>query len=419
MKNIIHVLQKRGFIESMTSEELLQRAEKPLNVYVGFDPTANSLHLGNLVAIMGLAWFKRYGHNPIAIVGGATGMIGDPSGKSTERNLLENDTLQTNLLGIKRSLAMVLGDDITVLNNADWIGNFNVLDFLRIVGRYFRLGSMLAKESVKLRLASPEGISYTEFSYQLLQAYDFLHLYREYNVSLQMGGSDQWGNITAGCELIRKVTGDSVYGITFPLLTRSDGKKFGKSEEGTIWLNTDLLSPYQFYQYLFSVPDADISKMLKLLTFLDLEEIEEIVIKMKCSDYVPNTAQRRLAEEVTLIVHGEEGLREAQRITKVARPGGSTNLDEKTLLSLTQDLPSKDFSLTELIGMKYVDLLVKCDLSSSKGESRRMIIGGGIYVNNEKITDVELTVSHNHIISNKFVLLGVGKKKRLVVRIIT
>lgn len=417
MKNLIYTLQERGFIEAMTSEEIYELANRPLIVYAGFDPTSDSLHLGNLVGIMGLAWFQRFGHRPIALVGGATGMIGDPSGKSAERNLLDAEAIEANLLGIRRSLEAVLKTDVTIVNNYSWFADMGYIPFLRDIGKHFRLGTMLGKESVKTRLASEEGISYTEFSYQMLQAYDFLHLFKEHQVTLQIGGSDQWGNITAGTELVRKMTGDSVYGMTFPLLTRSDGKKFGKTEEGAIWLNPDRLSPYDFYQYLIRIPDADVPKMLRMLTFLDLEEIREIEAGMEAADYLPNAAQKRLAEEVTRIVHGQEGLDEAVRVTEAAKPGSETALDSATLLALAADLPSKSLAPSEVVGIRLVDLIVDCGLLSSKGEARRMITGGGTYLNNEKITDDQLILSENHLIENQFLLLGIGKKKKLVVRI--
>lgn len=417
MKNLIYTLKERGFIDAMTSEVLTKAADQPMKVYVGFDPTADSLHLGNLVGIMGLAWFQRYGHEPFALVGGATGMIGDPSGRSSERNLLDPESLEKNLIGIRHSLESVLKNEVKIINNYTWFQKIGYIDFLRDVGKYFRVGSMLAKESVKTRLSSEEGMSYTEFSYQLLQAYDFLHLFQEQGVTLQMGGSDQWGNITAGTELIRKVTGETVHGLTFPLITRSDGKKFGKSEEGAIWLNADKLSAYDFYQYLFRLPDADVPKLLRMLTFLELEEIREIEAQMQRKDYAPNTAQTRLAEEVTRLVHGEKGVEEARRVTEAARPGSHTALDSTTLQALAADLPSKKLQRSEVLGIKLVDLLVLAGLLESKGEARRMIIGGGVYLNNEKISDDQAILSEKHLIENHFLLVGIGKKKKLVVHV--
>lgn len=417
MKNIINVLHERGFIEAQTSEEISGLAEKPLKVYVGFDPTSDSLHLGNFVGIMGLAWFQKFGHTPIAIVGGATGMIGDPSGKSAERNLLDEKSLEENLRGIRRSLEAVLKNEVMILNNYDWFQSFRFIDFLRDVGKHFRLSTMLAKESVKSRLACPEGISFTEFSYQMLQAYDFLHLYDTYQVNVQMGGSDQWGNITAGTELVRKMRGESVYGLTFPLLTRTDGKKFGKTEEGAIWLNPDKLSPYDFFQYLYRLPDADMPRMLRMLTFLDLEEIHELERQMHHPGYIPNTVQKRLAEEVTRIVHGELGLKEALRITATVKPGSHTELNRDNLLAIASELPSCLLSKESVLGTSLSDLLVLAGMLESKSEARRMIIGGGIYLNNEKIANEHVRIQEENLIDNEFILLRVGKKKKLVIRV--
>lgn len=280
MTNVIDVLKERGFIESMTSEELRDLAQKPLVVYCGFDPTSDSLHLGNMVAMMGLAWFQRFGHQPITLVGGATGMIGDPSGKTSERQFLDEATLEKNLQGIKKNLENFLdfsnpSTKPLILNNYDWFKNYSFIAFLRDVGKFFRVGTMLAKDSVKARMTSEEGMSFTEFSYQLLQGYDFLYLMDHYNVSLQLGGSDQWGNIIAGTDLIRKTRGKSAHGLTFPLLKRSDGQKFGKSEKGAIWLSPDKLSPYEFYQYLYRMPDDDVIMLMRMLTFMDMEEIKK------------------------------------------------------------------------------------------------------------------------------------------------
>ncbi|MCH9609851.1 MAG: Tyrosine--tRNA ligase [Chlamydiales bacterium] len=413
MNNVLTVLEERGFIDAMTGDELHDAFDKPLTCYVGFDPTADSLHIGNLVAIMGLAWLKRYGHKTIALVGGATGMVGDPSGKSVERNLLDHTTIEHNLKGIRGSLEAVLKDNVTILNNYDWFKEFGLIEFLRDVGKHFRMGVMLSKESVKARLNSEEGLSLTEFSYQLLQGYDFLHLHDHHGVTLQMGGSDQWGNIVAGCELVRKVRGVSVHGLTFPLMTRSDGKKFGKSEEGTIWLNPDRLSPYDFYQYFYRLPDADLPKLLRMLTFLELEEIAEIESKIG----EPNYGQKRLAEEVTRIVHGEEGLKSAREITKAAKPGMETELSGEVLTVLSKELPSKTFALDGVIGKKLIDLYLETNLLTSRGEARRLIKNGGAYVNNKKVTDEHFVIEKNHLIDQKFLLLQVGKKKKMVISI--
>lgn len=423
MSNVIEVLKARGFIDAMTSEELSGMAEKPLKVYCGFDPTSDSLHVGNLVAIMGLAWFQRYGHTPVVIVGGATGMIGDPSGKSSERQLLDNETIQTNMKGIRKNLEAVLSygngkNPPIFLNNYDWFKNFSFIDFLRDVGKSFRMGPMLAKDSVRTRLNSEEGMSFTEFTYQVLQGYDFLYLYQHYGVTVQLGGSDQWGNIISGTDLIKKVLGQSTYGITFPLLTRSDGQKFGKSEKGAIWLSPERLSPYEFYQYLFRTADADVINLMRLLTFMEMSEIHHFEKWMKQPDYVPNTAQRRLAEEVMRIVHGEELLQTALRVTAGASPGAATTLDAQVLEELANDMPSHTLAKEDIINVKLVDLITKVGLQPSKGEARRLIKNGGVYINNEKVEDENAILGAQHLIEGRLLLLAVGKKNKVLIRLI-
>ncbi len=376
MANIIDILEARGFIETMTDSGLRERAERPMSVYCGFDPTADSLHLGNLVGMMGLAWFQRYGHTPVAIVGGATGFIGDPTDRVTERSFLDEQTLEKNVQGIQKDLQRILNfssgpNPAKLLNNFDWYREMTCIDFLRDIGRYFRVGPMLAKDSVRSRLQSEEGMSFTEFSYQLLQGYDFLHLFERHQVEAQMGGSDQW-NITAGTDLIRKACGKAAHGLTFPLITRSDGKKFGKSEQGAIWLSPEKLSPYEFYQYLFRVTDADVARLMRMLTFMDLSEIEQIEQEMASKNYVPNTAQKRLAEEITRLVHGESGLEIALKATQGMMPGADTALDAAALESLGSDVPSRSMPRQEVVGAKLIDLLVLAGLQPSKGQARRL-----------------------------------------------
>ena len=425
MDTIIKILEERGFIDAMTSDDLTILAsdpKKPLKVYCGFDPTADSLHLGNLVGIMGLAWFQRYGHTPVVIVGGATGMIGDPSGKSSERNLLDEATLQVNLKGIKKNLECILGRDKELtpplfLNNYDWFKNFSFIEFLRDVGKHFRISVMLAKEGVKGRLESEEGMSYTEFSYQLLQGYDFYHLYKNHGVTLQIGGSDQWGNITAGTDFVRKVTGHSVHGLTFPLLTRSDGQKFGKSEKGAIWLSAEKLSPYEFYQHLFRVTDADVIRLLKMLTFLELSEINELEKAMNEKSYVPNTAQRRLAEEVTLIVHGPEGLKKAQEVTEKALPGKTSRLDQETLQQLVAEIPTTKRAKTDTIQKKLIDIVAEAGFLESKSEARRLIRNGGLWLNNVRVADENYQISEQDLLEGKFLLFAFGKKHKALIQI--
>ncbi len=417
MKNVVDVLIERGFVDQMTHEELRDRLERPIRVYVGFDPTADSLHLGNLVPIMGLAWFQKFGHTPVAILGGATGLIGDPSGKSIERNLLDEKTLAHNVRCLEAFFKKILhfpdGPKPVILNNNSWLGAFSLIDFLRDVGKHFRIGPMMAKEMVRTRLQSEEGMSFTEFSYQLLQGYDFYYLCKEHGVTLQMGASDQWGNITAGTEFNRKLGGETLYGLTFPLLTRSDGKKFGKTEEGAIWLSAEKLSPYQFYQYLIRVPDADVVKLLKMLTFLSMDEIGIIEKGMD----VPNSAQKRLAEEVTRFVHGEEGLAIALKVTEGMAPGSEATLSGEMLKELADDMPSMELSMEEVVGQKFVDVALKAGLISSKSEGAKLIKNGGAYLNNERIADPAFCISSSDVIDRSFLLLSSGKKKRFLIKI--
>ncbi|GAB4817181.1 hypothetical protein N2152v2_004227 [Parachlorella kessleri] len=456
--NIVQVLRSRGLIQEITSPELeAAAAAEPLLVYCGFDPTAESLHLGNLLGIIVLAWFQRCGHVPVALLGGATGRVGDPSGKSVERPVLSEDTIERNIRGIERTLRKLLvappGADVAeplVLNNLDWFGSMNLLTFLRDVGKYARVGTMTAKESVKKRMESEEGISYTEFTYQLLQGYDFVHMCREMGVRVQVGGSDQWGNITAGTDLIRRMLGSpaeppspaalssaagdgsgsssstssnghghsgsarQAFGLTFPLLLKADGSKFGKSESGAVWLSAEMLSPYQFYQFLFKTVDADVIKFLRMLTFLPLEEIHAIERSMQSEGYVPNTAQRRLAEEVTRFVHGEEGLQQAIKATQALAPGATTQLDAATLEA--SDAPSASLPRDQVVGCQLADVMVACGLQPSKSAGRRLIKGGGVRVNNEKIDDELHVVQEADLIEGRLLLIAAGKKNKMLVR---
>jgi tyrosyl-tRNA synthetase len=423
MNNIIHVLQARGLIDTLSSDELIRAAEKPLKAYIGFDPTADSLHLGNLVGIMVLAHFQRHGHTPVVILGGATARIGDPSGKSKERPLLDNETVAKNVASIRKNFECVLDFNHPtakplMLNNDQWLGNFPLIDFLRDVGKHFRLGPMLAKESVRIRLDSEEGMSFTEFSYQLLQSYDFYHLFTHHGVALQMGGRDQWGNITAGIELTRKLAGQSCYGLSFPLLTRSDGKKFGKTEEGAIWLSPDKCSPYQFYQYLVRMPDSDVPKLMRMVTFMDLQEIEQIEKEMALPSYVPNSAQKRLAEELTRLIHGEEGLETALRVTKGAAPGADAALDAAQLKEILRDMPHASLKKEEVLGQKFADIAVKVGLLPSKSEGVRLIKNGGAYLNNQRLDDPDFRFESKDFIEGQFLLLASGKKKKILIKLL-
>jgi tyrosyl-tRNA synthetase len=416
--NLLDALKKRGLIDQISSDNLVTILEKPTRVYGGFDPSAPSLHLGNLQAIMLLAWFQRYGHPVVALIGGATGMIGDPSGKSQERQLLSEEVLVKNVEGIKKNLTTILYQGPKpphFVNNYDWFKGFGLLDFLRDVGKYFRMGVMLSKESVKLRLASEEGLSYTEFSYQLLQGYDFLYLYEKEGVILQIGGSDQWGNITAGIDLVRKKTGEEVYGITMPLLTKADGTKFGKSESGAIWLSEEMLSAYDFYQHLMRVRDDEVFTLLKRLTFLELSEIAELESKIHKGEIPPTKAQETLASEVTRLVHGEAGLEKARRITESAKPGHKIALNPDFFIGFSKEVAPIKASMDKCAGKKIADLLVEWALFPSKAEVRRMIKNGGLMLNEIKVADPEKILNLEDIFEKRWLLVGIGKKNKQLV----
>ncbi len=422
--NIIDCLEERGLIEALTSDQIKAITQKPIKIYIGFDPTADSLHLGSLVGIVILRWFQKFGHTPVVVLGGATGRIGDPSGKSIERPLLDTATIETNIKRIRTHFEQVLDfkDPKTmplIVNNDDWFAKYAFIDFLRDVGKHFRVNVMLTKDMVKSRLESDEGISFTEFSYQILQAYDFYHLYKTHQVVIEGGGSDQWGNITAGTDLVRKLLGETVYGVTFPLLTRSDGKKFGKTEGGAIWLAADRCSPYDFYQYLYRAPDADVIKLMRMLTFMEMDEIRRIEQEMKKPEYVPNSAQKRLAEEITRLIHNEEGLQSALRATQAAAPGHATELSAEVFHQMMKDMPYVKLSKADVVDRKYIEVAVQTGLATSKGEATRLIAGGGAYLNNERVEDPQLKLTKDHLIGGEFLLLAAGKKKKILIHLST
>lgn len=425
MTHVIDTLEERGLIEAITDPGLKALANNkavPLKIYCGFDPTADSLHLGNMVAIMGLAWFQRFGHTPVAIVGGATGMIGDPSGKTSERSLLDEEALLKNARGVRRDLETILVTSSSsaqpiFLNNLDWFKNFSFISFLRDVGKHFRIGPMLGKESVRARMQSEEGMSFTEFSYQLLQAYDFLHLFQNHGVTVQLGGSDQWGNITAGCDLVRKLTGTHVFGVTIPLLVKSDGQKFGKSEKGAIWLSPEKLSSYEFYQYLVRTDDRDVIKLLKMLTFVDINEIHALERAMQKEDHVPNTAQKLLAREVTKLVHGDEGLLHAVHATEAVQPGKLGQVDANELRELLKDVPNTKLLRDAVEQKKVVDIIAAAGFMPSKSEVRRLIRNGGLYLNNQKIEDENYIVAAQDCIDGQFLLFALGKKNKAIIEV--
>lgn len=424
--NVIRTLRERGLLQDITSAELEALAsEESLMVYCGFDPTAESLHLGNLLGIIVLSWFQRCGHVPVALLGGATGRVGDPSGKSAERPVMSEETIEKNIKAIEMTLRNLLsvheGSHLKqplVVNNLDWFGGMGLLEFLRDVGKFARVGTMISKESVKKRMESESGISYTEFTYQLLQGYDFVHLSKSMGIKVQVGGSDQWGNITAGTELARKMQdSDSCHGMTFPLLLKADGTKFGKSESGALWLTASMMSPYKFYQYLLKTTDSDVVKFLKMLTFLPLEEIEEIERTMKLPEYTPNSAQKVLAEEVTRFVHGEDGVRQALSATEALAPGSETKLNAESLEAAAGDCPTASISKQDLLGSPLPDVMVQVGMQPSKAAVRRMIKGGGIRINNEKVEEELYEITADDIIDDKFVLLAAGKKNKMLLKV--
>ncbi len=418
-QNVIEVLEKRGCIDNLTSQQLTKVCQQSIGVYIGFDPTAESLHLGNFVGIVMLGWFQRFGHKPVALAGGATGFIGDPTGKNTDRPYLDKQTLESNLKGIRKDLEKILSFDqknpVLMRNNYDWYKNMSFLDFLRDVAQHFRLGPMLSRETVKERLKSQEGMSIKEFCYPLLQGYDFLHLFQEDKVLLQLGGSDQWTNITAGVDLVRKLTQQEVYGLTFPLLTKSDGRKFGKSEQGAIWLNKEKLSPYDFYQYLYRTNDQDVIKMLKMLTYLDLSDIFAIESAMKQPDCEVNYGQKILAKEVTKLVHGEDDVRIALEVTEKMRPGADTILTLESLKQMADELPHLIVEKELVLNQNILDILVCTNLLPSKGEAKRLIQNGGLYINNERVVNEKLVVEKEHLIESECLLIALGKKKKVVI----
>lgn len=409
-------LSWRGLVAQVTHPELGDLLEKErFTLYCGFDPTAESLHIGSLVPIMALAHFQRAGHRVIALVGGATGMIGDPSFKTDERQLLDQDTLARNVAGIAAQLQRFMDFDgenaAILLNNFDWLGAFNLIDFLRDVGKHFSVNVMLSRESVRARLEDREhGISFTEFSYSLLQAYDFLHLHDTHGCRLQIGGSDQWGNIVAGMDLTRRLrAGAATFGMTLPLVTKSDGSKFGKTESGNVWLDPNRTSPYRFYQFWINQADADVPHYLRYFTFLGREEIEALEQELAAAPE-KRAAQRRLAEEVTRIVHGEEALQNAVRASQAMFGGDLQGLDDATLEDIFSEVPSHEFPRAALAeGRPLIDVMVECGAFKSKGEARRMVQNGGVYLNNERVRD-DAKLSESALCTSRIAVLRTGKK---------
>jgi len=421
--NFVEELKWRGMIHDIMpgTEERLQKGMA--SAYIGFDPTADSLHIGHLVGVMMLKHFQRAGHRPIALVGGATGMIGDPSMKSQERNLLDEKTLRKNQEAIKAQLSKFLDFESDIpnkaimVNNYDWTKDYSFLNFIRDIGKYITVNYMMAKDSVKKRLSSEsnEGMSFTEFSYQLLQGFDFLFLYENYDCCLQMGGSDQWGNITTGTELIRKKANGDAFALTCPLITKADGGKFGKTESGNVWLDKRYTSPYQFYQFWLNVSDADAAKFIKIFTALNSDEIEQLIAEQTTAPHL-RPLQKRLAKEVTLMVHSQEEYDAAVEASQILF-GNSTSdilkkLDETTLLEIFAGVTQHEISKKELsCGIKAIDLLVdKAAVFPSKGEMRKMVQSGGVSLNKEKLSSPDVVIDLSYLLGDKYLLVQKGKK---------
>lgn len=427
MRNFIEELKWRGMIQDIMpgTEELI--AKESCSAYVGIDPTADSLHIGHLVSVMMLRHLQSCGHRPIALLGGATGMIGDPSMKSQERNLLDETTLRHNQEAIRAQLSRFLDFDsgapnaAILVNNYDWTKDYTFLNFARDIGKHITVNYMMSKDSVKKRLSGEdrEGMSFTEFTYQLLQGYDFLYLYRNYGCKLQMGGSDQWGNITTGSELIRRKLGGEVFALTWPLITKADGGKFGKTEKGNIWLSPEYTSPYAFYQFWLNVTDADAEKYIKIFTFLSREEIEAAIAEHAVAPHLRNL-QKLLAREITLLVHGEEEYKKAVDASGILFGNATSDLlrslDEKTFLSVFDGVPQFEAG-RGLLPQNVVELLaLHTGVFPSKGECRKMIQGGGLSVNKEKCTSAERMISREDLINDKYLLVQKGKKNYYIVK---
>lgn len=421
--NFVEELRWRGMIHDMMpgTEEQLQK--EMTSAYVGIDPTADSLHIGHLVSVMILKHFQRAGHRPIALVGGATGMIGDPSMKSAERNLLDEATLRHNQDAIKKQLAKFLDFDsdapnaAKLVNNYDWMKDYSFLNFIRDIGKHLTVNYMMAKDSVKKRLSSESsvGMSFTEFSYQLLQGYDFLYLYQHENCRLQMGGSDQWGNITTGTELIRRKLGGEAFALTCPLITKADGGKFGKTESGNVWLDRRYTSPYKFYQFWLNVSDSDAARYIKIFTSLTHDEIMQLIAEQEAAPHL-RPLQKRLAKEVTVMVHSEEDYNAAVEASNILFGGATSealkHLDEATLLDVFNGVPQFEVSRDQLaVGIKAIDLCTeKAAVFSSKGEMRKLIQSGGVSVNKEKLSDPEAVINTSSLLDEKYLLVQRGKK---------
>jgi tyrosyl-tRNA synthetase len=422
--NLYDEFQWRGMLHEATPDLQKILGEEKLTGYIGFDPSAASLHVGSLLPVMGLARLQRFGHTPIAIAGGGTGLIGDPSGKTKERQLLTAEQVVANLVGIKEQLSRFLdfgapSNPARIINNADWLAPISMMEFLRDVGKYFTVNNLLAKEAIKRRLETEEGISFTEFSYPLLQAYDYLVLHDRHGCTLQMGGSDQWGNIVAGIDLIRRLRGARAHGLVFPLVTTAAGVKFGKTEAGAVWLDPKLTSPYRFYQFWLNTDDRDAALYLKFFTWLAKEEIDQLEESVR-TEPEKRRAQRELARHVTALVHGETELEKALRASEVLFGKEISGLGVQEILDIFADVPSTELEKSKLDvdGFTVTDALVVSGLAPSKGEAKRLVQGGGVAVNNRRVSDARQLISGSDLIDGQVLVLRKGARHYHVIRIV-
>ncbi len=427
MKNFIEELKWRGLLQDIMPGTEEQLCREPTAGYVGFDPTADSLHIGSLIPIIVLMHLQRFGHKPIALVGGATGMVGDPSGKSEERNLLSTDVLNHNVEAVKKQLEKFLDfnsdkeNAAEMVNNYDWFKDISFLDFIRDVGKHISINYMMAKDSVRKRIEGENGMSFTEFTYQLVQGYDFWWLYKNKNCKFQFGGSDQWGNIVTGTELIRRKNAGEAFAFTCPLLTKSDGGKFGKTEKGNIWLSPDKTSPYSFYQFWLNTADQDAERFLKIFTFLSNEEIIDLVKKNEGNQHL-RILQKKLAEELTCLVHSTADYEFAQKASSILFSNDTAQtlreLDEDQLLQVMEGVPSIEINKEILENnTDLISLLSETKIFSSKSEARKMLSGGGVFINKEKITSVDATVSKEMLLNKKYLLIQKGKKNYYLLKV--
>lgn len=425
MKPLIPELQWRGMIQDMIPGTKEQLDKEMTTAYIGFDPTADSLHIGSLVPIILLVHLQKAGHKPIALVGGATGMVGDPSGKSEERNLLSEDVLNKNVAGVKAQLEKFLDFDTTkpnaaeMANNLDWFKGISFLDFIRDTGKHITVNYMMAKDSVKKRLEGESGMSFTEFTYQLVQGYDFYWLYKNKNCKLQMGGSDQWGNIVTGTELVRRKCGGEAYAFTCPLIKKADGGKFGKTEQGNIWLDAEKTTPYQFYQFWLNANDSDAETWIKIFTFLDEPTINDLITQQK-KDASKRVLQKTLAKEVTIFVHGEVEYNKAIETTEKLFANQSAPAESLTAADLEamDGIIKIDFAKERMeAGIDVVSFLAETNIFTSKGEARKMVQGGGVSINRNKIDNIQLAIDNSFLLHNKYILVQKGKKNYFLVNI--